>query len=393
MDEVKAREDEYDFVKELASRIDGLSETAPLARRARRLLWYGTLLQTGMPPREDAHTDASGLGKEPRFLAVTGNGLGRQPAQRMSQLVTAVRDWDVRRSRGGSVSSYASSMASVQTTDTLSSASSSSILITPRSGQFFGISASARPGSASRNGVKANGAREVPGQKVDRGRTLNVMVFTDLIVFATPAQEEGDGDVRGESEREQRCHLLGGVGLSRILDVQEGAGERSVVPYKFLAKRVMIIDDIVSLDLVSISPEHLDTGFVGEDTSVVSITLALPAVDGDAGTRQELVAALRKCHRHTIRSLSFPSLPGTMMEDVEIDTRQSLVGILSSGLPLPKSPSIQFDEAAQGERRDAIDGEREERGWWTLRFQQVLRELQREEVVSGSSASEPEKAR
>lgn len=155
----------------------------------------------------------------------------------------------------------------------------------------------------------------------------------------------------------------------------------------------MIIDDIVSLDLVSISPEHLDTGFVGEDTSVVAITLALPAVDGDAGTRQELVAALRKCHRHTIRSLSFPSLPGTMMEDVEIDTRQSLVGILSSGLPLPKSPSIQFDEAAQGERRDAIDGEREERGWWTLRFQQVLRELQREEVVSGSSASEPEKAR
>ncbi|KAI0755830.1 Dbl homology domain-containing protein [Fomes fomentarius] len=378
MDEVKAREDEYDFVKELASRIDGLSETAPLARRARRLLWYGTLLQTGMPPREEAHADSSGLGKEPRLLAVTGNenGLGRQPAQRMSQLVTAVRDWDARRSRGGSVSSYASSMASVQTTDTLSSASS--ILITPRSGQFFGISASARSGSVSNNGVKANGAREVPGQKAARDRTLNVMVFTDLIVLATPAQDEGDGDVRGESEREQRCHLLGGVGLSRILDVQEGA------------------DNIVSLDLVSISPDHLDTGFVGEDTSVVSITLALPAVDGDAATRQELVAALRKCHRHTIRSLSFPSLPGTMMEDVEIDTRQSLVGILSSGLPLPKSPSIQFDEAAKGERRDAIDGEREERGWWTLRFQQVLRELQREEVldlVSVSSSSESEKAR
>ena len=101
--------------------------------------------------------------------------------------------------------------------------------------------------------------------------------------------------------------------------------------------------------------------------------------DDDEGTaRQELYSALRKCRQHTVRSLSFPSLPGAMMEDGEIDTRQSLVGILSSGLPLPKSPSIQMDEASKGQRRDAIDGEREERGWWTLRFQQVLRELQRE---------------
>lgn len=48
---------------------------------------------------------------------------------------------------------------------------------------------------------------------------------------------------------------------------------------------------------------------------------------------------------------------------------------------------MQFATAAQGggpgehgEKEDRAQGEREERGWWTLRFQQVLREFQREEV-------------
>jgi hypothetical protein len=36
---------------------------------------------------------------------------------------------------------------------------------------------------------------------------------------------------------------------------------------------------------------------------------------------------------------------------------------------------------ASGKRNDPKQQEREERGWWSLRFQQVLRELQRENVV------------
>lgn len=31
---------------------------------------------------------------------------------------------------------------------------------------------------------------------------------------------------------------------------------------------------------------------------------------------------------------------------------------------------------------DPVEGERQERGWWTLRFQQVLREMQRKEPVA-----------
>lgn len=144
------------------------------------------------------------------------------------------------------------------------------------------------------------------------------------------------------------------------------------------------LDEGMTLDLISIGVEHLDSGLVGEDTSIVSLKFSLPA--GNTNDQRELLTAVRKCQHHALRSLSFPSLPDSLMEDIEIDTRQSLVGILSTGLPLPKSPSIQFEEASKGQRRDAVDGEREERGWWTLRFQQVLRELQREEIPMSLSA-------
>lgn len=135
----------------------------------------------------------------------------------------------------------------------------------------------------------------------------------------------------------------------------------------------------MTLSLVSIRPEHLDSGLIAEDALVRSMTLALPATHGE-GDHTAFLSALRKCQQHTARALSFPSQPGSMMDVGEIDTRHSLVGILASGLPLPKSPSIQLGEAVQGQRREVADGEREERGWWSLRFQQVLRELQREEV-------------
>lgn len=50
--------------------------------------------------------------------------------------------------------------------------------------------------------------------------------------------------------------------------------------------------------------------------------------------------------------------------------------ILASGLPMPKSPSVQL---SSGERGNVVSREREERGWWSVRFRQVLREVQCEE--------------
>jgi hypothetical protein len=66
--------------------------------------------------------------------------------------------------------------------------------------------------------------------------------------------------------------------------------------------------------------------------------------------------------------------------ELEMDARCSLGSILASGLPLPKSPSFQKEEEAKGVVADAVQMEREERGWWSLRFQQVLHEIQRMDI-------------
>ena len=144
----------------------------------------------------------------------------------------------------------------------------------------------------------------------------------------------------------------------------------------------------MTLGLIGVAADQLDTGVIAEDASITDFSLILPR-DGD-GDRPALLVALRKCQYHATRSLSFPSLLGTAVADLEIDTRESLAGILSSGLPLPKSPSMQLGNAERAQQRDAsAEGEREERGWWTLRFQQVLRELQREEIQASTTASGP----
>lgn len=49
MNEVKVREEEYGFVKDIASRLEGLS--VPLARRERRLLHDGLLYLTSSGPK------------------------------------------------------------------------------------------------------------------------------------------------------------------------------------------------------------------------------------------------------------------------------------------------------------------------------------------------------
>lgn len=96
------------------------------------------------------------------------------------------------------------------------------------------------------------------------------------------------------------------------------------------------------------------------------------------------LSMLQRCAQFTLRSLSFLSHSGRRLDhgpdvDLELDTHQSVLEIMASGLPLPKSPSVQLDEAVHGEYASARQQEREERGWWSLRFQQVLREMQRQE--------------
>jgi serine/arginine repetitive matrix protein 2 len=133
----------------------------------------------------------------------------------------------------------------------------------------------------------------------------------------------------------------------------------------------------------AISANDLESGSISPAAAVAALDLRLPANIADTA-RCAWRRALARCARHTLRSLSFPSHSGRYLAhgpgvDLEADTKRSVVAILAAGLPLPKSPSIHIEEAAHGPAPDDARLEREERGWWSLRFQQVMREMQRQD--------------
>jgi hypothetical protein len=101
---------------------------------------------------------------------------------------------------------------------------------------------------------------------------------------------------------------------------------------------------------------------------------------------QQWLRAFKQSAQQTLQSLSRPSQSGRYLIhgpnfDFESDIAKSITSAVAMGLPLPKSPSIQSKEAAHGEEKDPTQQEREERSWWSFRFQQVLCELQMQSVV------------
>jgi serine/arginine repetitive matrix protein 2 len=130
------------------------------------------------------------------------------------------------------------------------------------------------------------------------------------------------------------------------------------------------------LDLLPVHAESLDTGVISSGSRAKTFRIGLP----DDLNWEQWLSAFERCYHFTLRSLSSPSPSGGSHRphlDLDLDTQQSVLSILACGLPLPKSPSIQLVDLANGPAGDPGQLEREERGWWSLRFQQVLREVQR----------------
>ena len=97
------------------------------------------------------------------------------------------------------------------------------------------------------------------------------------------------------------------------------------------------------------------------------------------------LSAFTRSSRLYLRSLSFPSRHDARDyvydSDEAADFRYTVSCLLSSGLPMPKSPSGQLSTNHMGTTEtDSKTVEREERGWWSLRFQQVLGELRRRDL-------------
>jgi hypothetical protein len=142
-----------------------------------------------------------------------------------------------------------------------------------------------------------------------------------------------------------------------------------------------IVTGAISLDLIPITFEELRGNIIPDDASIVNIHVRYP---DDATREQRLKSqkALHLCLQHTIRSMSFPAYTEDSIAlgldiDLAADTKSSVLSVMASGLPLPKSPSIQVEDASVDAVPDRLQQEREERGWWSVRFQQVLREMYR----------------
>lgn len=136
------------------------------------------------------------------------------------------------------------------------------------------------------------------------------------------------------------------------------------------------------------------TDFKNSTFRTVDLILPLPLRQTSGGNRENLgnvellqpwLLALRQCSRTTLRKLTFVGHDHQdelfLGSDKQFDTRIAVSSLVGSGLPIPRSPSGQFPDSYQ-EKDGVLTGEeRQERGWWSLRYQQIFREFQRQDSL------------
>ncbi|KZV98920.1 hypothetical protein EXIGLDRAFT_276172 [Exidia glandulosa HHB12029] len=356
--EVCSREEEYERVKNVASRISGLPHNFVLARRERRLVAQGLLRRVHLSDQERGILE----GEEPVAEESVEMPLC-MPI--LSPQYHNARSWE---SPSSTSWLRPSPPAASPWHDSrpLSMVSSSSSFCS----SFTSDMEEEHPRSkAHRNGTSALTSRN--GKAKDA--LVYVFVFTDLVLLAhrTEARDEYEQDT---------WHLVEDVGMVRVLGVTDHSGK-------------LDYEQLISLDVLPMPQEHAGVNVASKDCVACPVYLSLSerATPRLAPARlleeakQQWMQAFHKCFMFTLRSLAFPCHSGMDLAhgptaDYEMDTKMSVMSILSSGLPLPKSPSQLLDQHDRGRPPDAVEEEREERGWWAVRFRQVLREMQRQDL-------------
>ncbi|KAL5480440.1 hypothetical protein ACEPAI_1710 [Sanghuangporus weigelae] len=351
--EVKLREEEYAFVKDLLSRIQGFANLTGLVRRERRLIAHGALQRVHVSERTKDLLEGTS------FVDV-GSG-----AERVYR--TTVQP--ARRRRANSLDSCISETASVTS---ISSAASDLSLNEEDNAQYKlrrnGVVGMDGPNHDRRFGARAR-ANDTHREKT-RMTSVYAFVFTDLAIFTTMISHNSI-----EGNRKQTLELLNDIGICRVVSVADYSGNLGY-------------EHLIGVQVLPMDIEELDKGLLS-DASAASLFLHLPSSGSSAPrhseARQRWSTAFEQCFRFTLRSISFPAHSGKYLalgrdSGQDENTRQTVMSILASGLPLPKSPSVQIGELEKSAAQDASLREREERGWWALRFQQILHEMQRDEL-------------
>ena len=187
MDEVKAREDEYDLVKGISMDIEGLPSTAHLARRERRLLTHGLLYRLRNVVKGST---SSRLGSDTLLPGVTSG-------QRLARAVLE-RDRYLSQERYDSCDSLASNLSLEEAHDAPSTTSSfsSGPPTTPRSVRFD-LSHMEESKSTARLFDETGGRNvERRDDKPQEDSAVHMFIFTDLALLTLPVPKDGEGSGR-----------------------------------------------------------------------------------------------------------------------------------------------------------------------------------------------------
>jgi len=145
--------------------------------------------------------------------------------------------------------------------------------------------------------------------------------------------------------------------------------------------------------MIPVGADSIKNDVLSRFASVAQVVFNLPdpnwaaesSADGCSRTKERhtWLNAFRKCSRDTHQLLSCPGSRRRVTTEKSKDTWRAVASLVGSGLPIPKSPSGNLPDILQAfhlqgkgsGRVDPEKGEREERGWWELRYQEVLGEL------------------
>ena len=356
MREVKLQEEEYELVKERLGHIKGLPASSQLAHRSRRLLARGRLEREH--PRDRTHTAPSSVG------LYEHEGPNLAAGVRQSRLISAIQS---RAMRSDSIKTTSESTSSMESHFSEGSPTTSYL---PEFIQRSACASSlARQNVWNNQFVAHRNEHPNPGSRGQLIQTLYTLVFNDIVVLASPT-DDSSGHRRPLTD--SWC-LLEGIGISRVFKVVGDSNQ-------------------IVLDLLPVDSDNLTTGTIPDNGQLITLTLSIPPtsssgvkLDMSSMSRlcQNWISAFQECAEHTFRALSFPTQPGKLVATLpglrrDNYSQTSVSAILGSDLPLPKSPSTQMAEPGA----DPVQQEREARGWWALRFQQVLREMQRGSIAA-----------
>ncbi|KAK4054410.1 hypothetical protein OIV83_000904 [Microbotryomycetes sp. JL201] len=445
MQEVKSREDEYETLKALQTRLRGMPSGFKLARRDRRLVHQGVLRKIHINDRDrillEADARAAELSKgddSPPVLPLKLSGVRSRPYSAMSTdsgsssnpddffafaspltaydsptSISSMSGSDSKTRSGSQLRSDDGRPTSLTSMTSSTSNSDESTVIGCSQPPTF----SASP-TVSQSGTSAKSKRILKTK--GKQTPVHVFVFSDLVILATKASDSAKWSAKistpkkkTASEEDAVFQVVESIGVSRVLGLADFSGKTEH-------------EHLIRLDLLDISAGSLTPLSLGSYHSLSKpVFLALPAtVDGTTtpgqavASRAQWMSALEQPCLFAYRSISPSSLLAVPITKTERLSAAAQANPLRSPPPtiaaLTKSPGeshierfpviSQPSEVASRTQKNVVSGvtdvfespreaeaaEREERAFWRNRLETIKGEMrQRRESLSQTTASFP----